>query len=562
MKKILSILLVLVLVLALVPGASAARVMVSRQSLRVDGKVIDCQKYNIDDRNYFMLRDLALLLNGTGSRFSVEWDGERGCVTVTTGAEYVPDGSELDLTMGDRSDTAVSSRQSIYIDGVLREDLTVYNIGDHNYFQLKELGAALGFFVDYDEPSNTAIILSRAPAEPTPWRVREETETREETVRHAVSTYSPEGRLLTRSEESMGTVWTETWTYDDLGRPLKQVRGSRNTETGEVLYRETLTWEYDRWGNLVRESLKGDEDRWEWVYTYDERGNLLRKWQGESGSEYAYDDRGVLLRQTVTAPDGTAQVTEYTRDEAGRILLERCLNGEGKELYSTARTWKGDLCLREVYTVAALETVTEYTYDEAGNLLLKTILDPERTTQEAYAYDEAGRLLRREYYGGIYDWGEARTRYICEYDDSGRLLREAYTDYRGDTWTLDYTYNEAGDPVRLHKTEWTVYLTDTVITYDPAAGKETRVITHSVAPAERLVLAQEAVTLEVGEVLTLGFRFEPQGAPAELVTWTSSDPAVVKAESFGKLTALAPGEATVTAAAESGLTARCTVTVK
>ncbi len=477
-KRVLCILTALVLVLTLIPGAAAARVMVSRQGLRVDGKAVQCQKYNIDDRNYFMLRDLALLLRGTGSRFSVAYDPERNCVTVAAGEDYVPDGSELDPTLGDRSDTAVSSRQPIYIDGELREDLTVYNIGGHNYFQLKELGAALGFFVDYDEASNTAIIISKAPADPTPWLVREETETRGEQVRRALSTYSPEGRLLTLREESMGTVWTEDWTYDDLGRPLKQVQGSRNTETGTLLYRETLTWEYDRWGNLVRETAEDGETVSQWVYTYDDRGNLTEKRQGDVGYTYAYDDRGSLLRETVTAPEGE-RVTEYERDEAGHVLLERTLNAAGEELYSTARTWEGDLCLREVYATRGTETAREYTYDDRGNLVLTEILDPERTDRETCAYDGAGRLLRREYFGGVYDWGETHSLYTCEYDEGGRPLRETYANERGDTWTLDYTYNEAGDPVLIHRTEWGRYVTDTVIAYDPAAGRETRTVTHS-----------------------------------------------------------------------------------
>ncbi len=71
-KRVVSILIVFLLTLPLLPAAAAGRVMVSRQSLRVDGKEIACQKYNIDDRNYFMLRDLAMLLSGNKARKHID----------------------------------------------------------------------------------------------------------------------------------------------------------------------------------------------------------------------------------------------------------------------------------------------------------------------------------------------------------------------------------------------------------------------------------------------------------------------------------------------------------
>ena len=36
-----------------------------------------------------------------------------------------------------------------------------YNIDGSNYFKLRDLGDALGFTVDYDADSNTAIVLSK-----------------------------------------------------------------------------------------------------------------------------------------------------------------------------------------------------------------------------------------------------------------------------------------------------------------------------------------------------------------------------------------------------------------
>ncbi|MBR2666819.1 MAG: hypothetical protein IKD96_01500 [Oscillospiraceae bacterium] len=160
-KSLFSLLLCLVLLCAALPVfASAATTVLSPQKLTVDGKSITCEKYNIDGSNYFKLRDLAYLLNGTAAQFSVSWDETTGTVGILTGGAYVPDGSELDTSGGDKSATAVPSSQTIRINDVLRSDLSVYNIGGNNYFKLRDLGKALDFFVDYDQTSNTAVVES------------------------------------------------------------------------------------------------------------------------------------------------------------------------------------------------------------------------------------------------------------------------------------------------------------------------------------------------------------------------------------------------------------------
>jgi hypothetical protein len=160
MKKLLPIILTLLLVCIAAPYASAANVVASPQNLSVDGVDADCNKYNIDDSNYFKLRDLAQLLNKTDSRFSISFDEQSNAVAVVSGKEYTPVGGELARGQ-DQSKTAVVSKQSVLIDGKAADGLSIYNIGGNNYFKLRDLGDALGFTVDYDADSNTAIVLSK-----------------------------------------------------------------------------------------------------------------------------------------------------------------------------------------------------------------------------------------------------------------------------------------------------------------------------------------------------------------------------------------------------------------
>ena len=166
MKKTLTLVLILALLLGLAGNALAASVVRSPQKLTVNGEAVYCDKYNIDGSNYFKLRDLAQLLNGTGSQFDVGWDEASKVVSVTTQHAYTtPNGHELEIGE-DLSATAVVSPQTIMIDGAVRTDLTVYNIGGSNFFKLRELGDALGFDVDYVKETDTATVASReTPAE-------------------------------------------------------------------------------------------------------------------------------------------------------------------------------------------------------------------------------------------------------------------------------------------------------------------------------------------------------------------------------------------------------------
>ncbi len=129
--------------------------VLSSQGLSVNEEVVDVEKYNINGNNYFKLRDIAYLLNGTSSQFSVFWDGF--CVHIQTGEGYTPNGLELSIGE-DNSLSARRTEQHVYIDGELRTDLSAYYIKGNNFFKLRDLGDALGFEVDYDSETKTAII--------------------------------------------------------------------------------------------------------------------------------------------------------------------------------------------------------------------------------------------------------------------------------------------------------------------------------------------------------------------------------------------------------------------
>ena len=140
-KAVLALALVLTLLVGLCVPAFAAGPQVSRQKLTVDGVEVACAKYNIERNNYFKLRDLAMLLNGTTSQFNVEFDAEKKEVYVTTGEAYEPVGGELEVGE-DKSASCVASAWKLFVDGE-EQNVAVYNIGGNNFFKLKELGDKL-----------------------------------------------------------------------------------------------------------------------------------------------------------------------------------------------------------------------------------------------------------------------------------------------------------------------------------------------------------------------------------------------------------------------------------
>ena len=132
----------------------------TNQKLTVDGAEKATEIYNIDGSNYFKLRDIAALLTGTDAQFDVGYDAENRVVLVTRGQAYTP--VEGDLLLGkDKSETTMPGTMAIQIDGALVEFESVYNIGDNNFFKLRELGEKLGFGVDYDEATRTMLVTSK-----------------------------------------------------------------------------------------------------------------------------------------------------------------------------------------------------------------------------------------------------------------------------------------------------------------------------------------------------------------------------------------------------------------
>jgi hypothetical protein len=128
----------------------------------VNGERGSFDAYNIENHNYFKLREIAYALNGTKKQFEVEWDGSANAIHLTSGKEYTPVGQEITVIgagniLVRETMTVYPTTSTIYLDGV-KISVTAYNIAGANYFKLRDLGMAFEFGVDWDGTTNAVII--------------------------------------------------------------------------------------------------------------------------------------------------------------------------------------------------------------------------------------------------------------------------------------------------------------------------------------------------------------------------------------------------------------------
>ena len=167
MKKLVVLVMLLALLLGLTAPALASDEIGVQPHINVNGVEALCESCAIGGECYVKLRDIALLLSGSGCQFNVGWDAGTGTVTLTTGRPYTSsNGSEL-LLGRDRSAAAVESAQTFLVDGEARSDLAAYNIEGSNFVSLRQLGDILGLDVTYSPETGTAEVTSASAATPS-----------------------------------------------------------------------------------------------------------------------------------------------------------------------------------------------------------------------------------------------------------------------------------------------------------------------------------------------------------------------------------------------------------
>ena len=122
----------------------------------VNGDIVEFDAYNINDNNYFKLRDLAYILSGATKQFDVAWDGENNAISLISGTPYTVVGGEMS-GKGTEEKTPTPTSSAIFLDD-LEITVTAFNIEDNNYFKLRDIGEAFDFGVIWDGDNNAVIV--------------------------------------------------------------------------------------------------------------------------------------------------------------------------------------------------------------------------------------------------------------------------------------------------------------------------------------------------------------------------------------------------------------------
>lgn len=147
-----------------VARATTLKVVPSTHHVEVNGEAVNPQAYNIDGYNYFKLRDLAYLLNGTTMSFNVTWDSSKNAVNLISGQAYAAVGGEMTVA----STTSLRVQEStskVLLDGS-GVSIKGYNINGNNYYKIADVSSAIGFTAAYE--STTQTVQIKTPSVPAP----------------------------------------------------------------------------------------------------------------------------------------------------------------------------------------------------------------------------------------------------------------------------------------------------------------------------------------------------------------------------------------------------------
>ena len=161
MKKKLAITLTAIMAFSAVPAFAGVPATPTAATVTVNGEAKDFEAYNINDNNYFKLRDIAYVLNDTTASFAVDWDNEQKVISLDRYGKYTPTGTEMKVSGTKDIKDAVENTSMILIDGE-EVSLKAYTIKGNNYFKLRDLAAALCFNVDWDNATKTVAITTVA----------------------------------------------------------------------------------------------------------------------------------------------------------------------------------------------------------------------------------------------------------------------------------------------------------------------------------------------------------------------------------------------------------------
>lgn len=160
-KKIISSLLAASMLATFASAASGNNTQTAKPSphaIYVDGTKANVAAYEINGNNYFKLRDIAAIVNGSEKQFEVSWNNDAQRIDLTSGKAYTIVGGELGA-IGSASKKAESSTAVVYKDDA-KMNYAGYNIDDNNYYKLRDVCESFDIGVNWDGANQRVDILT------------------------------------------------------------------------------------------------------------------------------------------------------------------------------------------------------------------------------------------------------------------------------------------------------------------------------------------------------------------------------------------------------------------
>ena len=101
---------------AALPQSASLKISPSTHKVTLDGKSVAPQGYNIENNNYYKLRDIAYILNGTDSQFNVSWDSDANRIELISGTAYQAVGGEMADSVSAQIKSCMPSSATIVLD--------------------------------------------------------------------------------------------------------------------------------------------------------------------------------------------------------------------------------------------------------------------------------------------------------------------------------------------------------------------------------------------------------------------------------------------------------------
>ncbi|UQK58930.1 copper amine oxidase N-terminal domain-containing protein [Fenollaria massiliensis] len=164
MKKKISLLLAILMLVTLIPTSFAERKIVdakkNNQRIALDGEEVKVGTYLVEDYTYIKLRDVAALLNETPNQFDIGFaTKELKTIVLALGEEYEKEDDDLQEIKKEKAKASVGVIQ-VKVNGELK-DLKTALIDGFNYVQLRDLSKLVGFEVGYDAKNKTILINTK-----------------------------------------------------------------------------------------------------------------------------------------------------------------------------------------------------------------------------------------------------------------------------------------------------------------------------------------------------------------------------------------------------------------